>query len=207
LPAPVVAALVGLRRRWRGEPRFYESHDQGQMVERERALVHRTVLERRARLCVEMGTWRGGGSTYQIARALAENGGGMLYTFEPDPELFQVAVGHYRRQAPELLPYVSFHCEDFLAGVQGRDLRPIEFAVLDGPDDPAITRSAVALLEERLAPGAFVILHDWNIEKCRQARPYLEGSSAWRIDTVYADTPTGLARVQRLTTPTAVVDK
>jgi predicted O-methyltransferase YrrM len=191
------ATLERLVRRWVDvSAPFHEASDQGQMMPKERALVRETVLRARPRICVELGTWRGGGSTYQIASALAQNGdGGLLYTYEPDPECLQAAVDNYRREAPHLLPYIRFHRDDFLAGIERGDLDRIDFALLDGPDDAEYTRTVLQALTTRLAPGAFVVLHDWHVEKCRLVRDYVAASDRWVVDTVHADTPTGLARL------------
>jgi predicted O-methyltransferase YrrM len=101
-----------------------------------------------------------------------------------------------RREAPELLAFLRFHREDFLAGIERGGLDRIDFALLDGPDDAEYTRDALQALASRLAPGAFVILHDWHEEKCRLVRGYVETSDQWVVDTVYGDTPTGLARLR-----------
>lgn len=195
-PARMLARLAG---RWIDvSAPFYEASEQGQLVAKERALVRQTVLDARPRVCVELGTWRGGGSTYQIASALAESGtGGLLHTFEPDPEALQTAIENYRREASGLLPYIRFHGEDFRAGLTRAGLEGIDFALLDGPDDAEYTRAALRALAAPVTPGAFVILHDWHVEKCRAVRSEVAASDHWIIDTVYSDTPTGLARLRR----------
>src|SRR5262249_42546168 len=94
LPPRAASSLTRLAPRWIDLPLpFYEANDQGQMTAKERALVRDTVRRTRPRVCVELGTWHGGGSTYQVATALAQNGdGGLLHTYEPDATCLQVAV-------------------------------------------------------------------------------------------------------------------
>jgi hypothetical protein len=198
LPYRAAATVARMMRGWIDvAPRFYEAVDQGQMTAVERALVRETIRQTRPLVSVELGTWRGGGSTYQIAAALADNDdGGLLHTYEPDPECLQAALDNYRREAPQLLPYLRFHREEFLAAIARDGPQRIDFALLDGSDDAEYTRDALDAVAARLAPGAFIILHDWHEEKCRLVRDVVSTSDRWVIDTVYADTPTGLARLR-----------
>jgi hypothetical protein len=45
----------------------------GQLTIEERKFLHTTVLAEKPSLVFEIGTWKGGGSTWQIATALKSN--------------------------------------------------------------------------------------------------------------------------------------
>src|SRR5260221_5883532 len=69
---------------------------EGQLLPDERRALHRQVIDSRRRLVLEVGTWKGGGSTLQIVTALMANGEGHLHTCEPNAEFHSQAADLYR---------------------------------------------------------------------------------------------------------------
>jgi hypothetical protein len=63
---------------------FFEGHRwlPGQMYREERRALYEAVLARKPRLCFEIGTASGGGSTFFIASAFKALGAGMLIYLE-----------------------------------------------------------------------------------------------------------------------------
>ena len=166
----------------------------GQMHPPERQLIYDTVRARKPNLVAECGTWKGGGSTLAIAKALHENQHGKLLSFETNPGFHDEAVKRFRAERPELMPYVSFYLCDFIAG-----LRPFlpNMVVLDGPEDANYTLRSFWACQS----ATCMILHDWKNSKCDSVKKALENPSvlhaaSWRIDTVL-DTETGMARIIR----------
>ena len=87
-----------------GDPRCF-----GQLWVADRQALFDVVRRCTPRVCVEVGTFTGGGSTFFIASALKDNGGGMLFSFEIDEPLHRLASCFYTRCLPQLAPHVSFH--------------------------------------------------------------------------------------------------
>lgn len=148
----------------------------GQMWRRERELLYHSVLEARPKVAVEVGTWNGAGSTFFISQALAECGG-VLYSFEVDEELHRLAVE----------AHLGNPCVRLFLG-KGEWLIPsalnghaVDFAFLDGSDNPQEAMDQIALLEPRMPAGAILMMHDWFEPKARLARPYLLDSPKWEL--------------------------
>jgi hypothetical protein len=167
---------------------LYEGHlyISGQMWFEDRRVLYDTVRRLRPERCFEVGTWRGGGSTLVIARALHENGRGKLHTIETMEESHHVAVENYREHAAHLLPFVDFHLGDY------RDAFPaiveqaggVDFFVLDGAEDGEQTVEQFRFFDERAHAGCELFAHDWETEKTRLLKPALEATERWTVQTV-----------------------
>jgi predicted O-methyltransferase YrrM len=165
----------------------------GQLYPAERALVRAMVLARRPRIALEVGTWKGGGSTFQIASALAELGAGELHTCEPDEALNAIAARQYAEA-----DFVHVHREysQTLIARLIADGDVPDFLFFDGPDDPRIALDDLRALESHLTPGTVFMMHDWDDIKASAVRPYIEQSARWQIVSALSS-----ARMQRVTTP------
>ncbi len=176
-------ALVPRRYRELYEGHLYIS---GQMWFEDRRVLYDTVRRLRPQRCFEVGTWRGGGSTLVIARALHENGSGKLHTIETLEEPYRAAIENYRTHAPHLSAFVDFHLGDY------RELFPaivereggVDFFVLDGAEDGGQTVEQFHFFDERSGRGAELFAHDWETEKTRLLRPALEATDRWTVHTV-----------------------
>ncbi len=184
----LVRFLVPPRVRW-----FYEGHPhlRGQLWYAERQLLYETIRTYRPTHCFEIGTWRGGGSTLFIGKALAENSKGKLHTIEIDKELFEKAVADYKVYLPSLLNYVEFHFGDFRKIYAGllNQLEKVDFLILDGAEDGEQTLEQYNFFLPYLKPGTLLMVHDWFTEKTQLLKPVLENSEHWEIRTVL--TPPG----------------
>jgi hypothetical protein len=181
---------------------LYEGHlcIAGQMWFEDRRVLYDTVRRLRPQRCFEVGTWRGGGSTLVIARALHENGSGKLHTIETDEETHRAAVEDYRQHTPHLLPFVDFHLGDYrdrFAAIVERE-GGVDFFVLDGAEDGEQTLEQFRFFDERSHAGTGLFAHDWETEKARLVRAELESSDTWQIQrTVGEPKSVGLAIATR----------
>jgi len=162
---------------------------QGQLKPRERQSLYEWVKKSQPKVVLEVGTWKGGGSTWQIANAIRDaNVGGHLTTCEVDPILYTEAkkifnTDHWR-------PHVTCLLKPSTEVIP--TLNP-DFAFFDGPNDADLSLSDFKLLETRMASGSWFACHDWDriehndgerivvAEKCVKLRPYLEKHTGWRI--------------------------
>lgn len=173
---------------------FKQDFNQGQLNPEERQLVYETVLELKPKVCIECGTWKGGGSTFFIASALHELNYGVLLTWEIEPEFHKAALEFYSTK-DELEGHIVFINADFNIGIK-EFFTTIDFALLDGPDTPEYNVESLKLLEQKMKIGGVVILHDWKYEKCRGIREYLQTETPWEIITILENTETGLAKIK-----------
>lgn len=185
------AATPSQQRRWQSIrafiPRnirlFYEGCPEvpGQMWYAERKALYETIRRYKPKVVCESGTWLGGGSTYFIAQALYDNGGGTLHTTETDPEFFAAAIQNYDQYLSRLRPFVEFHLGASLAVYPDilKTLGKVDILLLDGAEDSEATFREFQMFEPFLSPNAIVMAHDWFTEKTARLRPYLENSPEW----------------------------
>jgi len=135
-------------------------------------LLHMLARSTGARSIVEFGT-SFGISTLHLAAALRDNGGGRLITSEFEPS--KVARARENFAAGGLSDLIEIREGDALQTL-ARDLpERIDLLLLDGAKGlyPAI----LALLEERLRPGAFIVADnaDWSPEYLERVRSPAHG--------------------------------
>lgn len=166
----------------------------GQLHQPERELLYNSVLTTKPKICVECGTWKGGGSTYFITKALHELGEGILHTFEINETFHNIAKNTYIKEQSHLQPYVKLYLEDFCDGITRLNLPRIDFAFLDGPENGEYSLKAFQLIEPFIPIGGYIVMHDWKSEKSRILNTYLLDSWNWGIDTIL-NTEVGICRV------------
>lgn len=169
--------LVSTNERW-----FFEGNRKipGQLWSADREVIYSAVRELNPQTVFEVGTWKGGGSTYFIASALRDNGGGLLHTIELERSLHQEAVDNYQRYAPDLLRHVQFHqgsSTDIYPEILSKSGADIVF--LDGIGAEQ-TLAEFRLFERYFKRGGVLIAHDWNDDKTRLLRPYIEDLPGWK---------------------------
>jgi len=153
----------------------------GQLLPLERQALHSWILKCRPRTVLEIGTWKGGGSTWQIATALEELGAGRLTTLEINKEFYEEARTIYAGNQ-----YVECKLEDSDSALRALKIPP-NFTFFDGPNNAEKTLWGFKRIE-RLIQAAedrsknledyWVSFHDWDpqVEKCREVRPYIKES-------------------------------
>jgi predicted O-methyltransferase YrrM len=181
---------------------FYEGHPKlrGQLWYAERKFLYETIRKHRPKLCFEIGTWRGGGSTLFISQALYDNGGGTLHTVEINKEFFGDAVANFRTHLPYLVPHIAFHLGDYktIYAQILEQMKAVDFLVLDGAEDAEETLDQYDFFLPYMKPGSVLMVHDWFTEKTRLLKPMLENSDMWEIKRVLTPpTSVGLALAVR----------
>jgi predicted O-methyltransferase YrrM len=109
----------------------------------------------KARSIVEFGT-SFAISTLHLAAALRDNGGGRLITTEF--ETSKVARAHDNLTAGGLIDLVEIRAGDALQTLKADLPETIDLLLLDGAK--GLYPDVLALLEDRLRPGAFVVADD-----------------------------------------------
>lgn len=183
---------------------------EGQMWPEERKFLYNAVRERQPSLALEVGTWKGGGSTLQITTALQDNCGGILHTCEVNPDFYQEAiigfantslnqhVQFYHQSSTELIKHL----------IQTQQINRIGFVFFDGPEDPQLNIDDFKLLDSHLAVGTYFCMHDWDLGirpdglisvKAILIRPYLEQLSTWQIlRTLTAPVSVGIVLAKKI---------
>jgi predicted O-methyltransferase YrrM len=143
------------------------------------ALLYMLARGAKARSIVEFGT-SFGISTLHLAAALRDNGGGRLITTEF--EASKVARARENLTAGGLLDLVELREGDALETLKADLPETIDLLLLDGAK--ALYPDVLALLEDRLRPGAFVVADDADVNPDYLARVRSTGQG-------YLSTPFG----------------
>lgn len=168
------------------EPDFERDRWEGQMCSEERRALYETVMARNPCVVWEVGTCRGGGSTYYIAQALANLGnGGVLITSETNPEFLAYAHDLYGEHGAlqHLAPFVRFNfgaaCSIYPAMLHAGT--PVDMAFLDGEERSLECLYEFAMFRPYMHVGDVVAFHDWNTSKTDHIRPVVENDHDWGL--------------------------
>jgi len=162
---------------------------QGQLNEAERRLLTEAITQAKTkpRIVVEVGTWLGGGSTLHILRALEKNGGGHLWGIEADRSIYEKMVAGIQSAEPtassRFTPLFGFS-QDVLAEwlPHNATTREVDFAFLDGGNNPREQIDEFYLLAPRMPVGGQIMAHDAKLRKGRWLMPFLFALDNWRTE-------------------------
>jgi hypothetical protein len=137
-------------------------------AEREQILQAVTGLLPRRPICLEVGTYKGGGSTLQILKALAQ-GEGILFGIEASPKIFEEMKFSLQSREPELcrrfVPMFGFSQQVIPSLMAEGRLPRVDFAFLDGGNNPREQIEEFYLLDARMPVGAILMAHDALLRK------------------------------------------
>lgn len=142
-------------------------------------LLYMLARGAKARSIVEFGT-SFGVSTLHLAAALRDNGGGRLITTEFEPS--KVSRARENLTAGGLIDLVEIREGDALQTLKTGLPETIDLLLLDGAK--TLYPEVLALLEDRLRPGAFIVADDADVSPDYLAR-------VCSIDRGYLSTPFG----------------
>lgn len=170
----------------------------GQLTPKEREFLYETVVKHKPKICLEVGTWKGGGSTWQIVKALEYNGFGVLYTCETEKEFFDEAYPLYRGNNHIRLYNQTSH---FLINEMIRDQDIPDFIFFDGPEDESTAVEDFLQINSYLRSGCVFTMHDYDPPsiKAKKMRPFLESLPLWRVECILtAPESVGLVKAVKL---------
>lgn len=193
---------------------------EGQMTVQERIFLYQAALEKLSIMengtALEIGTWKGGGSTLQISTAImnvdlsGHYRGNILHTCEVDPILYSEAVAAYETTPQS--KYVVFHNKpsDIVIDELIWKGNIPQFVFFDGPEDPEINMNDFLKLDEHLKVGTRFCMHDWDLDvrfdglvstKAKLLRPYLEKSNKWhQIGSLTKPISVGIVLMEKVST-------
>ena len=139
---------------------------------------------------IEIGTWKGHGSTYFIAEALDYNKKGVLHSIERERGFHDEAARLYRNKLSYLKDRVDLNfgqSTDILPGIIEKCGGVIDLVFFDGSQHEHEAYNEYKILEPHLRPGSYIVFHDWMTEKCNLMRPTIRESGKWRMDILLSD--------------------
>lgn len=151
---------------------------EGQLNSTERKYIFESVLELAPKnpVCIEVGTFKGGGSTLQILQALAQSDG-VLFGVEACPRIFEEMKAALQSREPELyqhfFPLCGFSQKVIPALIHEGRLSRVDFAFLDGGNNPREQITEFKLLDPIMPVGSTLMAHDILLRKGKWLRRFL----------------------------------
>jgi predicted O-methyltransferase YrrM len=176
---------------------FNRDSMRGQMRPEERKAMYDLVIEAKPKGMLEIGTWKGGGSTYILGCAAYELEI-ILNTIEANKNFYDAAVKLFDERMVILKPHVHFHY-----GLS-QDIIPIllkihtfDFVLFDGAEDADQTVREYDLLNKSLGLGSHIACHDWKTLKMAKLKEVIANDNTWQNVVSLPHTDTGFMIFRR----------
>lgn len=164
------------------EVRFDRTVD-SQMSAIEREHLYDVIIKNKPDIVFEVGTWKGGGSTYIISSGLCKNNKGKLYTIEYDIDFYNNAMILYNSELLYLKPFINFNfgksIDVYKKLLVDEDIEKIDVLFLDGADDPEMTMNEYKMFEKYLKNDSILAIHDFKENKCATIKHILTKENGW----------------------------
>ena len=191
----------------------------GQMTQIERDYIYNTVKEINAKVCIESGTWYGGGSTLSLTKGSYDNNG-MVYTYEECYDFYKVAKDFYDKSI--YVNNIKLYNSTFIKGLEEFPddfFETIDLVLLDGGDESPNGNHKLSIsdyiedynvsenvqsfkfLENRIKVGCHLLLHDWTINTGRGSfiKRYLNETKNDNFEVIRViNESTGLAHLKKI---------
>jgi predicted O-methyltransferase YrrM len=182
-------------------PDFYRDPYEGQMTPEERKVLYNLVLTYKPSNIFEVGTWKGGGSTYFLSSALHELGAGKLHTVEIFPEFYNHAINLYNTDLAMLRGFIDFHLgdstEEFSKVFSNPDIKA-DFVLLDGKEYSYQTLVEYNFFKSKMPLGSVLAFHDWKTEKMGIIKNLIKVGEDWKVLEYLPEGPTGFISFEKL---------
>lgn len=148
---------------------------------------------------LEIGTYKGGGSTLTFLEAIKRKNSGRLIGIEADPDVFaemkanitSVDSGYFAFFEP-----ISGYSQRVIPGLLTKYPR-FDLAFLDGGNNPREQIEEFELLKDAIPVGGFLFSHDANLRKGHWLVPYLNELDNWRV-TIHQSSEEGLLEAEKI---------
>ena len=180
---------------------------EGQLNSAERNLILEAVtsLLPEKPICLEVGTYKGGGSTLHILRALAR-GDGILFGIEASKSIYQEMKSSLLLHQPELcrrfVPVCGFSQQVIPSLVDAGRLPKVNFAFLDGGNNPLEQIEEFFILDPLMPVGSVLMSHDAFLRKGKFLRRVLPLLDHWKIEILPISTEGLLVATKVASQPT-----
>lgn len=183
-PGEMVLYFIFIRPFWDKKRRFFFEGSLGllgQMYTAERKALYEIITSYRPRQCYEIGTFTGGGSTYFISKAMADNNFGTLITMENDTHYFTKSKNYFSKNLTDQNSHLLFLHDStpqaFTAHIPTD--QKVDCVFFDGAEDAEQTLEQYNYFKPYLKTGSIIMFHDWNTEKSAAVKPCIVTDQAW----------------------------
>jgi predicted O-methyltransferase YrrM len=172
----------------------------------EKEIIARRVDAMSAPNILEIGTYKGGGSTLTFLEALKRKSSGRLIGIEADPDVFAEMNANITSVDPGYFAFfepISGFSQRVIPGLLTKYPR-FDLAFLDGGNNPREQIEEFELLKDAIPVGGFLFSHDANLRKGHWLVPYLNELDNWRV-TIHQSSEEGLLEAEKIKASTSSV--
>ena len=165
----------------------------------EKEIIARRVEAMRDPNILEIGTYKGGGSTLTFLEALKRKSSGRLIGIEADPDVFAVMKANITSVDPGYLAFfepINGFSQRVIPGLLTKYPR-FDLAFLDGGNNPREQIEEFELLKDAIPVGGFLFSHDANLRKGHWLVPYLTELDNWRV-AIHQASEEGLLEAEKI---------
>lgn len=174
----------------------FDRYSDAQMSAIEREFLYNIVVNNKPNVVCEVGTWKGGGSTYIISSGLNKNNSGKLYTVEYDADFYSQAIELYNDELYYLKDRITFNFGDsreiYAKLIESKEITHVDFLFLDGADDAQMTVDEYNIFESCFKTNTIIAIHDFKTNKAKLIKDTLIEANGWK-KLFELDTLTGFA--------------
>jgi predicted O-methyltransferase YrrM len=157
---------------------------EGQLNQKERSIISNWVTELKPARTLAVGTWKGGGSTLHILKALESNAKGHLWGIEASQGIYESMVANIRSAGDELVarftPVFGFSQKVIPDLIKDMGLDAVfGFVFLDGGDNPMEQIEEFQLIRDYVPVGGVIMGHDAKLRKGKWLVPYVRAHDNW----------------------------
>jgi len=182
---------------------------EGQLNSAERSLILEAVtsLLPQNPVCLEVGTYKGGGSTLHILKALGQ-GDGILFGIEASKGIYEEMKASLLFHQPELcrrfVPVCGFSQQVIPSLVNAGRLPKVNFAFLDGGNNPLEQIEEFFILDPHMPIGSILMSHDAFLRKGKFLRRILPLLDHWKTEILPVSTEGLLVATKVANRPTSL---
>jgi predicted O-methyltransferase YrrM len=148
---------------------------------------------------LEIGTYKGGGSTLTFLETLKRKGAGKLIGIEADANVFAEMKANINSVDPGYFSFfepISGFSQRMIPNLLTRYPR-FDLAFLDGGNNPREQIEEFELLKEAIPVGGYIFSHDANLRKGHWFVPYISELDNWRV-TIHQASEEGLLEAEKI---------
>jgi predicted O-methyltransferase YrrM len=172
---------------------------ESQLSPSEKAILKQAVEAFASPRILEIGTYKGGGSTLAFLESIKSKGNGSLIGVEASAEVFSEMKANIESVDPDYFRFFEA-IEGFSQQVIPEILTKVsafDIVFLDGGNNPREQIEEFELIKDAIPVGGYLFSHDANLRKGRWFVPYLLELDNWRT-TVHQVSEEGLLEAVKL---------
>jgi predicted O-methyltransferase YrrM len=165
----------------------------------EKRILSRRVDATNGPTILEIGTYKGGGSTLTFLETLKRKGAGKLIGIEADPDVFDEMKANINSVDPRYFAFfepINGFSQRVIPGLLTKYPR-FDLVFLDGGNNPREQIEEYELLKDAIPVGGFLFSHDANLRKGHWLVPYLSALDNWSV-TIHQASEEGLMEAEKI---------